>query len=107
MDKNTQKEIIKSNLKFGKKNALTREQLTLLIGANDRHTRALIQELREEGVIIISSSQTKGYYYPSNKQEAEQFVHEMEKRGKRCMYTCKQARQWIKNNENQLEIDFE
>lgn len=97
---------IRTALKRGKCNAIQRGQLVKLTGLDDRTNRILINELRNEGMIIISNSSGAGYYLPSKLSEAEHFVNEMDKRARRCFESTKTAREWLRNNHDQLELDL-
>lgn len=47
---------------FGKENAVTRQELVRLTGLDDRTIRNEIKRLNREGVPILSSSHTCGYW---------------------------------------------
>lgn len=88
----------------GQKNAISKQEIVRRTGLNERVVRNFIAELRDDGYLIISTSQSKGYYFPSSKSEAEHFVNEMEKRGRKCFAAVSFARQWIKQNEDQMTL---
>lgn len=88
----------------GAKNAVSKQEICRKTGLNERTVRNFVAELRDEGYLIISTSQSKGYYFPSSKNEAEHFVNEMEKRGRKCFAAVSFARQWIRQNEDQLTL---
>lgn len=88
----------------GAENAISKEEICRKTRLNERTVREFIAELREEGYLIISTSKSKGYYFPNSKKEAEHFVNEMEKRGRKCFAAVSFARQWIRQNEDQLTL---
>lgn len=100
------KEYILSLLRIavGAENAISKEEICRKTKLNERTVREAIAELREEGYLIISTSKSKGYYFPSSKKEAEHFVNEMEKRARKCFAAVSFARQWIRQNEDQLTL---
>lgn len=88
----------------GAENAISKEEICRKTRLNERTVREVIAELREEGYLIISTSKSKGYYFPNSKKEAEHFVNEMEKRGRKCFAAVSFARQWIRQNEDQMTL---
>ena len=66
---------------FGKENAVSRDVLAKLTGMSDRRLRYDISRLRREddetNVIIVSTSDGRGYYRTDNIDEIEHFVREM------------------------------
>jgi biotin operon repressor len=71
----------------GKENAVTRTELRIFTGLSDRQIRHRIKELRDEGVIILSSSHDKGYWISNNIQEIQFFLRECENRIKELEMT--------------------
>ena len=58
-------------LHFGKRNAVTRTQLAILTGLNDRQIRQEIETLRREGSPIFNSQDGEGYYLATADDEAD------------------------------------
>lgn len=101
-------EIIYALIPFAKKNAITRSELVELTSLPDRTVRKAVANLRENGFIICSSSQKKGYWKPTKKSEVEAFVNEMNSRAISCLKSAKFGREYMKTHENQLKVlDYE
>lgn len=64
----------------GKKNAISRAQLSVLTGLPDRTNRQAIEDARRSGVMIISGSNTKGYYITDDYTEWKMFLEEHRRR---------------------------
>lgn len=100
-------QLILDNVSYGKENAITKRELMKKCGIiNERHVRNLIEDLRSNhGILICSSSKRSGYYYPREKEEAIEFQKEMIARVINIRKTIKSVNNWIKQNENQLQIE--
>lgn len=60
-----------------KKTAISKRELMKLTGLDERSVRSNIAILRKlKNILICSNSQSKGYYFPKDAQEALEFVHE-------------------------------
>ena len=85
----------------GYKNAISRRSLCNLTGLNDRVVRGLIEEARQE-TIIISNNDGSGYWlYPKEPTEHEKlllnrFVKQQESRAKSIFYALRPARIMMK-----------
>lgn len=85
----------------GYKNAISRKNLCIATGLNDRIVRKLIEEARRE-TIIISNNDGSGYWiYPEEPTEHEKhllnvFVKQQESRAKSIFYALYPARQMMK-----------
>lgn len=85
----------------GYKNAISRNNLCLLTGLNDRAVRSLIEEARRN-TVIISNADGSGYWiYPDNptkreKQLLEKYVKQQESRAKSIFYALYPARKLMK-----------
>ena len=93
------KELIASVLKMGKRNAISRDALCEITGLSDRMNRRLIHDLRKDGSIILSNTDTGGYYYPSTITEAVRCERSMNSRAIKCFEASKAMRNWIKEFE--------
>ncbi len=89
-------------LQFGKENAVTRDYLSFMLDRNDREIRRMIEELRQEGYIICSSTQHKGYWKPTKRSEVNEFIIQMDNYAKKCFKACQSAKEYMKNHEDQL-----
>ena len=66
---------------YGKENAVSRDELARRTGMGDRQLRREISRLRREddetNIMIVSTSDGRGYYRTDNIDEIEHFVREM------------------------------
>lgn len=98
-------ELISNLIPYGKENAISRSQLEYLTGLKDRKIRDVIHDLREEQ-LIISSSGSKGYYRPTQRNEILDFKNEVMSRIKHLFRIIKVARKHLKNHDDQLKENF-
>ena len=86
---------------YGFENAISRKDLCMKTGMNDRVIRGLIEEARRNQ-IIISNNDGSGYWlYPDNPTEQEKmmlrkYVKRQERRAKSIFYALYPARQRMK-----------
>lgn len=64
----------------GRHNAISRAQLSEMTGLPDRANRQAIEDARRQGVMIISGSNTKGYYITDDFNEWRCFLEEHRRR---------------------------
>ena len=62
-------DVVLDNIGVGKKNAVTLLQLQWRTGDNERAIRKDIQQLREDGHLIINDQDGKGYYIATELEE--------------------------------------
>lgn len=60
----------------GKENAISREALVFKTGVCDREVRKLIEDERINGAMIVSFSDSKGYYIATREEEISHYVAE-------------------------------
>lgn len=96
---------IRLNLGKGEKNALTRSELKMIASPNDRTNRYMIDELRLEGVPIMSNSQSSGYWLAERKSEVTHYAKEMRKRAHEHNLRADIAERWARENESELIND--
>lgn len=92
----TDVEIIMDKIPVGHENAVTRKQLCISTGMNDRRIRRAIAEARRE-TIILNMQDGNGYYVPDmeddvDKAELKRFVKQEEHRLKSIGWPLKAAR---------------
>lgn len=92
----TDAEIIMNLIPVGHENAVTRQQLCISTGMNDRRIRKAIAEARREN-IIMNMQDGNGYYIPNmeddvDKAELKKFVKQEEHRLKSIGWSLKAAR---------------
>lgn len=99
------KEKILSALREGEENAINLCEMQRIAGLDNRSTRLVIENLRREGYVIISSN--KGYYFPKTLDEISHYINKESKRARSIFYTIKSAKALEKqmlNAENQTTI---
>lgn len=99
-------EIILNLIPYGKKRAITREELKELTGFQERKICEIISEIRKNK-LIVSSSGLKGYYKPTTRNEVEAFIKEGESRAKKNFASIKLAKNYLKDHEDQLKESFD
>ena len=92
----TDVEMIMDKIPVGHENAVTRQQLCISTGMNDRRIRRAIAEARRE-IIILNLQDGNGYYIPDmeddvDKAELKRFVKQEEHRLKSIGWSLKAAR---------------
>ena len=80
-------------LPTGRENAITKKTLARMVGVSERKLRLRIAEERKNGALIISSTESGGYYRPKTRQEAERFIRSMLHRGKETVVAAQAAQQ--------------
>ncbi len=71
----------------GKENAVSRSELAIKTGLDDRTIRNEIKRLVKRGVPILSSSHTRGYWLSDNLDEIESYIKETDNRRKSLYFT--------------------
>lgn len=97
---NEQKKVLVECLGFGAENAISRRDLSDILGIEDRQTRMLIHTLRKEGLTILSSNRVSGYFLPSRDpgqayEEVKAYVEENQSRMLKTAHATKSAKQWL------------
>lgn len=85
----------------GFENAISRKNLCIVTGLQDRVVRRLIEEARRENIIIANDDGSGYWRFPDNPTEQEifllhKFVKQQESRAKSIFYALYPARQAIK-----------
>lgn len=80
----------------GKKNAITRQQLVIATGMNDRQVRESISQARRE-TVILNDQDGNGYFIPTadEKSLVRRFLNQETKRGKSIFWSLKAAREMV------------
>ena len=83
---------------YGRKNAITREQLMMLTGMPDRALRKEIERLRQEGICILNLQDGGGYYRPRPEERslAEIYMRQQLSRAKSIYKGLKGVREFLK-----------
>lgn len=89
----------------GFENAISRKNLCIATGLQDRVVRRLIEEARRETIIIANDDGSGYWLYPNNPTEEEKillkkFVKQQESRAKSIFYALYPARQMLKGRAN-------
>lgn len=64
----------------GKENAVSKYTLSATLGISEREVRRQVEEARNKGLSIISSSRGKGYYMASDRHDVEILTRELRSR---------------------------
>ena len=92
-------------LPIGKANAVTTNDLTVLMGFSDsRALQADISRARNAGQVILSST-AGGYYLPCNDSEVEEFIAVLRARAINTFRALKSAREYLKEYKAQMSFD--
>lgn len=84
------------NLRFGKENAITRENLAKKMGMGDRDVRELIERARRDGYIIVNDCKGAGYYRTNNPDDIEKAYWQERRRALSILYRLKTMRRVLK-----------
>lgn len=92
-------------LPTGKENAISTDELTILLGfADARGLQTDIAKSRNAGQVILSSVQG-GYYLPADDSEVEEFVAVLRARAINTFRALKSAREYLKEDKGQISFD--
>ena len=92
-------------LPTGKENAISTDELTILLGfADARGLQTDIAKSRNTGQVILSSVQG-GYYLPADDSEVEEFVAVLRARAINTFRALKSAREYLKEDKGQISFD--
>jgi hypothetical protein len=98
-------------LPIGKKNAITRVQLSNLWDLSDRQARLIIAELRAwdngDDYVIVSYSNGKGYFRTNDPEEIQGFASEMRARALNVFAPLRKARRILDKPQSGLLFDGE
>lgn len=96
---------IENLLPVGKENAISGKDLLKLTGCSSiRDLQCRIAEEREQGAVICSGSQC-GYWKPKNRQEIQEFVHNMDARATNILKAARSAKIALKVPEGQQALN--
>lgn len=99
----TAKENIKYLVEMGTRDKpVTREHLKVATGMTDRQNRAIIEDLRKDGVRICSTAQKGGYWIARTEKEYKAFRTEYLSGAYRRLETVKAMDEFI---EEQIEME--
>lgn len=90
-------------LRKGKDNAISRPMLKQITGMDDRTNRLIIEDLRCEGIPVISSSSGKGYWLPQAVSEVEHYINENRHRAREINLMAQRAEVWLREHADELE----
>ena len=76
----------------GKENAISRAELVLRTGLDDRTVRNEIKRLVKTGVPILSSSHSRGYWLSDDIDEWEKYINETDHRRESLYFTTLELR---------------
>lgn len=81
-----------SSLPIGKEKAISREELAWRLQIPDRSTRRIIEELRDQGIMICNDQDGKGYYIAQTTAEVERQYRRDLARAKNIMKRLRASR---------------
>ena len=91
----------------GEGQAVSREQLAVLMGMDDRTMREAVAYARLEGVCIANAQNGKGYYLPENLEEYKRQYRQTLNRGRNILAQLKALRHAIADLEDQDQLELE
>lgn len=91
----------------GEGQAVSREQLAVLMGMDDRTMREAVAYARLEGVCIANAQNGKGYYLPDNLEEYKRQYRQTLNRGRNILAQLKALRHAIADLEDQDQLELE
>ena len=98
-----------TSIPIGKENAISRKELCNLWGMNDRNVREKIVTLRGidngDDYVIVSTSQSSGYFRSSDREDIARFKAETLKRGKRTFMPLRKVSRILAINDDQVRFD--
>ena len=94
---------IRMILRKGKDNAISRSMLKQITGMDDRTNRLIIEDLRCEGIPVMSSSSDKGYWLPQTVSEVEHYINENRHRAREISLMAGRAEAWLREHADELE----
>jgi hypothetical protein len=101
--------LVMGMLHQGRENAVALETLASALEADPRTARAVIHRLRsEEGAAILTTTDAKGYYLPSETNgvaECLAFIKTQSNRARSCFISIRGARAYLKDHAPQLTIE--
>lgn len=95
----------RNQIPTGRENAIPLERLCEVWHTTPRRARQKIAALRATGELILSSTESKGYYYPDSAEEIRRFVKSMSNRARHCFRSCSAARAELRRLEREAEDD--
>jgi len=80
---------------FGKENAISRKELEIKAGEDDRDNRTLVKKCVSQKIPILSSSGHKGYWRSNDLDEIEAFVKEAERRANTTKENVRPLKEYV------------
>lgn len=74
---------------------ITREDLCAILGLPDRTVRKVIEQARQEGLVIANRQDGKGYFLPSSKEDLEALYNQNQSRALAILSQQKHIRRQI------------
>ena len=102
-----QTERLISLLGKGEGQAVSREQLAVLMGMPDRKMREVVAYARLEGACIANAQDGRGYYIPENLDEYKKQYRQTANRGKKILAQLKALRYAIADLEDKDQLELE
>ena len=91
-----------NDIPIGKSNAITRDALAKLWGKSDRHTRQIIQDLRNQdngdNYIIVSQANGYGYFRTDDPEIIADFIRDTQARAANTLLPLQKAKRIMREN---------
>ena len=91
----------------GEGQAVSRNQLAVLMGLNDRQMREAVAYARLEGICIANDQNGGGYYLPENLEEYKRQYRQTLNRGRNTLAQLKALRHAIADMEDKDQLELE
>ncbi len=94
---------------YGKANAISNSDLSIVSGTDEREARRLVHQARTNGEPICSTCEerTGGYYLPCDVSEAYAYLRQQNARIKSAKAALRGVKKYIKDNGGSICSDFE
>ena len=88
----------------GRENAIKRDELSALLGIDERSLRRQIQKERKAGALIMSDCK-HGYFLPSSEDDVKRFIKSMSKRAREIADIGYMAEKTLAEMQGQQTVD--
>jgi len=88
-------DVVAHALKYGKKNAIKREDLAAMLGVTDRKMRKMLERAKRDGLAICNDQDNDGYYIADTPEE---YDREYQRIYSRAMCMMVQLKHYRENN---------
>ena len=86
-------DVVAGALKYGKQNAIKREELCEILGVSDRQMRKMIEDAKRDGLVVCSDQDGNGYFLADTKDEYRRQYWQTYNRAMSLLVQLKYSRQ--------------